>query len=75
MLTPRHQMRIRTERMRLLDEQAQRTRQLAATQLQPCRPAPVVPVVPVALWRDMLWCLCVPLHQLLAEAPAAAASL
>ena len=29
MLTPRHQMRIRTQRMRLLDEQAQRTHHLA----------------------------------------------
>lgn len=72
MLTPRHQMRIRTERMRLLDERAQRTRRLAASQLLPCLPAPVVPV---ALWHDMLWCLAVPLQHLLAEAPTASASL
>ena len=71
MLTPRHQMRIRTQRMRMLDEQAQRTHQLAASQLQPCVPAPVVPV---ALWRDQLWCLAGPLQQLLAEAPAASAT-
>ncbi|MDA0699454.1 MAG: hypothetical protein O3B16_06395 [Chloroflexi bacterium] len=67
MLTPRHQMRIRTQRMRLLDEQAQRTRQPL-----PCLPAPVVPV---ALWRDMLWCLPVPLQQMLADAPAASATI
>ena len=66
MLTPRHQMRIRTQRMRLLDEQAQRTRQPL-----PCLHAPVVPV---ALWRDMLWCLAVPLQQMLADAPAASAT-
>lgn len=74
MLTPRHQMRIRTERMRVLDEHAQRTRRLAASQLLPCLPATVVPVVPVALWHNMLWCLAVPLQQLLAEAPAASSS-
>ena len=67
MLTPRHQMRIRTQRMRLLDEQAQRTRQPLS-----CLPAPVVPV---ALWRDMLWCLPVPLKQMLADAPAASATI
>ena len=68
MLTPRHQMRIRTQRMRLLDEQAQRTAQLPASQPLSCLPAPVVPV---ALWRDMLWCLAVPLQQMLADARAA----
>ena len=56
MLTPRHQMRIRTQRMRLLDEQAHRTRQLPAGQPLSCLPAPVVPV---ALWHSMLWCLAV----------------
>ena len=71
MLTPRHQMRIRTQRMRLLDEQAQRTRQLPASQPLLCLPAPVVPV---ALWRDMLWCVAVPLQQMLADAPAASAT-
>jgi hypothetical protein len=64
-------MRIRTQRMRLLDEQAQRTHQLAASRPQPCLPAPVVPV---ALWRDQLWCLAGPMQQLLAEAPAASAT-
>ena len=71
MLTPRHQMRIRTQRMRLLEEHVLRTRQPAASPQLPRLPAPVVPV---ALWHSMLWCLCVPLHQLLAEAPAASAT-
>ena len=65
-------MRIRTQRMRLLDEQAQRTRQLPASQPLSCLPAPVVPV---ALWRDMLWCLPVPLQQILADAPATSATI
>jgi hypothetical protein len=64
-------MRIRTQRMRLLDERAQRTHQLAASRPQPCLPAPVVLV---ALWRDQLWCLAGPMQQLLAEAPAASAT-
>ena len=72
MLTPRHQMRIRTQHMRLLDEQAQRTAQLPASQPLSCLPAPVVPV---ALWRDMLWCLPVPLQQILADAPATSATI
>ncbi|MEY4234007.1 MAG: hypothetical protein RL635_974, partial [Chloroflexota bacterium] len=51
MLTPRHQMRIRTQRMRLLEEHVLRTRQPAASPQLPRLPAPVVPV---ALWHNML---------------------
>ena len=68
MLTPRHQMRIRTQRMRLLEEHVLRTRQPAASPQLPRLPAPVVPV---ALWRNMLWCLTVQQQPLMADAPAA----
>ena len=71
MLTPRHQMRIRTQRMRLLEEHVLRTRQPAASPQLPRLPAPVVPVVPVALWHNMLWCLAVQPQPLMADAPAA----
>ncbi len=68
MLTPRHQMRIRTQRMRLLEEHVLRTRQPAASPQLPRLPAPVVPV---ALWHNMLWCLTVQQQPLMADAPAA----
>ena len=68
MLTPRHQMRIRTQRMRLLEEHVLRTRQPAASPQLPRLPAPVVPV---ALWHNMLWCLVVQPQPLMADAPAA----
>ena len=68
MLTPRHQMRSRTQRMRLLEEHVLRTRQPAASPQLPRLPAPVVPV---ALWHNMLWCLAVQPQPLMADAPAA----
>ncbi len=68
MLTPRHQMRIRTQRMRLLEEHVLRTRQPAASPQLLRLPAPVVPV---ALWHNMLWCLTVQPQPLMADAPAA----
>ncbi len=68
MLTPRHQMRIRTQRMRLLEEHVLRTRQPAASPQLPRLPAPVVPV---ALWHNMLWCLAVQPQPMMADAPAA----
>ena len=71
MLTPRHQMRIRTQRMRLLEEHVLRTRQPAASPQLPRLPAPVVPV---ALWQNMLWCVAVQPQPLMADAPAASAT-
>ncbi len=68
MLTPRPQMRIRTQRMRLLEEHVLRTRQPAAS---PQLPRLSAPVVPVALWHNMLWCLAVQTQPLMADAPAA----
>ena len=68
MLTPRHQMRIRTQSMRLLEEHVLRTRQPAASPQLQRLPAPVVPV---ALWHNMLWCLAVQQQPLMADAPAA----